>query len=140
MQKNDCSTGTVPSATKRMAATKGRDNPRELAIRSALHRRGLRFRVHCCVIPGTKRTVDILFPKSKTAVFLDGCFWHNCPEHGTWPKSNSKWWSEKLLANKARDENTNKRLKEAGWKVIRVWEHHSVDEAFDIILTALKAD
>src|SRR4051794_20410372 len=98
------------SASKRMAATHAKDNPRELAVRSALHRMGLRYRVHRRLIPGSTRTVDIVFAGCKLAVFLDGCFWHGCPLHGTTPKTNTEWWREKITANKERDRATDRIL------------------------------
>jgi DNA (cytosine-5)-methyltransferase 1 len=91
-----------PKISKRMAATRGRDNAREVALRSALHRRGFRFRVHLKLLKGLQRTADIAFPSLKIAIFLDGCFWHGCPIHGTWPKNNAEWWREKILTNRKR--------------------------------------
>ncbi|WP_210241627.1 very short patch repair endonuclease [Mesorhizobium sp. B1-1-9] len=112
-----------------MAATPGRDNPRERALRSALHRSGLRFRLHRPLLTNSRRTVDIVFPRARTAVFLDGCFWHGCPTHGTWPKNNAAWWREKIEANIARDRDTDRRLEEQGWTVLRIWEHEPVEVA-----------
>lgn len=117
--------------TKRMSATPGRDNPHERALRSALHRLGLRFRLHRRILTNSRRTVDITFPRAHVAVFLDGCFWHGCPSHGTWPKNNADWWRAKIEANIARDRDTDRRLEELGWRVIRVWEHESIDIAAD---------
>ncbi|MEN1315148.1 very short patch repair endonuclease, partial [Pseudomonas aeruginosa] len=78
-----------PETSQRMSRTPQWDNPRERALRSELHRRGLRFRLHRRVLVSSRRSVDIAFPTSRTAVFMDGCFWHGCPAHGTWPKSNA---------------------------------------------------
>lgn len=113
----------APAVSRRMAATSGRDNPGERALRSQLHRLGLRFRVHYCVLEGTRRTIDIAFPRAKVAIFRDGCFWHGCPIHGTQPRHNAAWWREKIEGNQARDRDTNERLRKLGWRVIRVWEH-----------------
>jgi DNA mismatch endonuclease (patch repair protein) len=65
----------------------------------------------------------------KVAVFCDGCYWHGCPEHGTWPKANAEWWREKIEANKRRDQDTDAELAAAGWAVIRVWEHQDPKDA-----------
>ena len=121
------------STKRRMARTAQRDNPRERALRSALHRRGLRFRLHEPIVPGTRRTADILFRASRVVVFVDGCFWHGCPQHGTWPKNNADWWRSKIEANVARDRDTDDRLNAAGWRVVRVWEHEDVTEAAERI-------
>ena len=125
------------NTSKRMAATRPRDNPRELAVRSALHRIGLRYRIHQRLIPGSSRTADLVFPRHRLAVFLDGCFWHGCPLHGTSPKTNSDWWTEKLKTNKERDRSTNEILRAAGWSVLRIWEHVPLDEAIMLIRAEL---
>ncbi len=114
-----------------MAATTGRDNPRERALRSALHCRGLRFRLHRRLLTNSRRTVDIVFPRARLAVFLDGCFWHGCPSHGTWPKNNAEWWREKIETNVARDRDTDRRLEALGWTVMRIWEHEPIEDAAD---------
>jgi DNA mismatch endonuclease, patch repair protein len=121
------------ATTKRMTATRGRDNPREMELRSALHRRGLRFRLHRALLTDSRRTVDIVFPRARTAVFLDGCFWHGCPTHRSWPKNNADWWREKIEGNIARDRDTDRRLREQGWRVLRIWEHEPIPTAADRI-------
>jgi DNA mismatch endonuclease (patch repair protein) len=108
-----------------MRANRGRDTGPEIALRSELHRLGLRFRIHRRPIPGLRATADIVFGPAKVAVFVDGCFWHRCPIHATAPKANGDWWAEKLDANVARDRYTDKRLEDSGWRVVRVWEHES---------------
>ena len=115
--------------SRRMKATRGRDNDGERALRSALHRLGLRFRLQRRLLPGSTRTTDVVFPKQRVAVFLDGCFWHGCPIHGTWPKRNSDWWRAKIEANVRRDRDTDARLVALGWCVVRVWEHEAPEEA-----------
>lgn len=126
------------ATTKRMEATSGRDNPRERMLRSVLHRRGLRFRLHRRLLTNSRRTVDIVFPRARIAIFVDGCFWHGCPSHGTWPKNNAEWWREKIEANIARDRDTDRRLLEQGWTVLRVWEHETVEFAVDCIDRAVQ--
>jgi DNA mismatch endonuclease (patch repair protein) len=92
----------------------------ELALRRELHRLGLRYRVHFRALPGTP---DIALTKARVAVFVDGCFWHRCPEHGTSPKNNSTWWAAKLAGNVERDRRKDVQLEELGWIPIHVWEH-----------------
>ena len=103
-----------------MGRVKNKDSEAERALRSALHAEGLRFRLHRR-IEGV--TVDIVFSRPRVAVFVDGCFWHGCPKHATFPKSNQDYWLPKLAENKERDKRQSRRLREAGWNVIRVWEH-----------------
>jgi DNA mismatch endonuclease (patch repair protein) len=123
------------TASKRMAATRGKDNPREVAIRSALHRLGFRFRIHRRLIPGSMRTVDIVFGRIRLAIFLDGCFWHACPQHSSIPKTNTDWWTAKLQANIERDRSTTETLERAGWTVLRIWEHVPLSRAVELIST-----
>jgi DNA mismatch endonuclease (patch repair protein) len=111
-----------------MIATSRRDTPCELSLRSAVHGLGLRFRVDW-PLPGTRRRSDLSFVGAKVVVFVDGCFWHACPIHATWPKANGKWWRSKILTNVARDRDTDSRLKKAGWKVLRFWEHEDSERA-----------
>ena len=92
-------------------------------MRSALHRKGLRFRVDKAPLKGLRRRADIVFGPAKVAVFIDGCFWHGCPLHATQPKANEAWWRQKLEANRKRDQETDRKLSEAGWTVIRAWAH-----------------
>jgi DNA mismatch endonuclease, patch repair protein len=106
-----------------MARTGARDTAAELLLRSELHRSGLRFRVDRSVLTGVRRRADIVFGPARVVVFVDGCFWHGCPMHATWPKHNADFWREKIETNRLRDRDTDRRLKRAGWKVIRVWEH-----------------
>jgi DNA mismatch endonuclease (patch repair protein) len=104
-----------------------------MALRRELHRRGLRFRVDFRFdMDGLRRRrADLAFTRRRVAVFVDGCFWHVCPEHATAPRANGAWWAAKLAGNVARDRDTDARLAEAGWTVVRVWEHESVTEAAD---------
>jgi DNA mismatch endonuclease, patch repair protein len=120
-------------ALRRMRSQRQRDTKGELELRSLLHRRGLRFRVHA-LLPGLRRRSDIVFTRARVVVFVDGCFWHGCPEHGTWPKENADWWREKIEANQRRDRDTDARLTAAGWTVIRVWEHEDPTQAADQIV------
>jgi DNA mismatch endonuclease (patch repair protein) len=119
--------------SREMQAQRERDTGIERAIRSRLHARGLRFRVHRRLLKGTRREVDVVFPGAKVAVFVDGCFWHGCPEHGTWPRNNAQFWRAKIEGNVARDRDTDARLQAEGWTVVRVWEHESPADAADRI-------
>jgi len=111
----------------------------ELRVRSELHRRGLRFRKHLQTDVGGRRVVaDIVFPRHRLAVFVDGCFWHMCPEHGTVPRSNSWYWTPKLRRNAERDGEVDELLRGAGWRVLRVWEHMGAPGAADEIEDALR--
>ncbi|MGW1193989.1 very short patch repair endonuclease [Streptomyces sp. NPDC002559] len=114
-----------------MSANKGKDTKPELMLRSALHRRGMRYRVGVRPLPALRRTADVVFPKAKVAVFVDGCFWHGCPEHYRPAKRRGQKWEDKIQANRDRDAATNLALKEAGWTVVRIWEHEDLDEAAD---------
>lgn len=131
---------TDPVTSARMARVRNRDTAPELAVRRELHRRGRRFFVQRPLF-GTRRRADILFPKAKVAVLVDGCFWHSCPEHATRPKRNAEWWAEKLATNVRRDRETDRLLAEAGWSVVRIWEHETptaaADRVEDVLVSAL---
>lgn len=122
-----------------MSTARRRDTGPELALRRLLHAAGLRYRVAYPVPGNRRRTIDIAFPTLRIAVFVDGCFWHGCPEHGTRPRSNESWWAVKLAANLARDQDTSARLAEQGWQVIRIWEHEEPDLAAQEVANAVSA-
>jgi DNA mismatch endonuclease (patch repair protein) len=129
---------TSSAVTAVMRANRKTDTGPEKALRSELHRMGYRFRKHVA-IAGTDRTAraDICFSRQRVAVFVDGCFWHGCPEHGTVPRQNVGYWTPKLAANKARDCAVDIALAGAGWRVLRVWEHESVPDAANRIASVL---
>jgi DNA mismatch endonuclease (patch repair protein) len=106
-----------------MRANKSKDTAPERALRSAIHSLGLRYRVGVRPIPGFRRTADLVFTRARVAVFLDGCFWHGCPEHYRPATRNSEFWTAKIAGNQARDANTDAALADAGWRIVRVWEH-----------------
>jgi len=114
-----------------MQGNRASDTGPELALRSELHRRGLRYRVHYTPVVGLRCRADVVFPKARIAVFVDGCFWHRCPEHGTSPTTNAPYWQAKLDRNTARDRRNDIALVEAGWTVVRVWEHERAQDAAD---------
>ncbi len=129
-----------------VAATKiGKANRRtgtkpEVRLRSALHRRGHRYRKDHLLRAGTARVrPDVVFTRWKVAVFVDGCFWHGCPDHQHVPKSNREYWVPKLAANVERDRRVDAALADAGWIVVRVWEHHDVDGAVAVVEDALSS-
>lgn len=116
------------AVSKRMRANRRRDTQAELAVRSALHRSGLRFFVDRPIkLPARIVRPDVVFPRARVAVFIDGCFWHVCPEHGTQPRRNEAYWAPKLRRNVERDRAVDAALTQAGWHVARFWEHERVD-------------
>ncbi len=121
-----------------MQGNRKRDTRPELALRSALHRRGLRYRVNARPASSLSRRADIVFRRQKVAIFVDGCFWHGCPEHGTSPRTNSGYWRAKIARNIERDRQTDVELASAGWAVVRVWEHEAPEEAAGRIMEALE--
>lgn len=113
-----------PVRSRNMAAVRRTDTKPELALRSALHRDGLRFRKDFPIrLDGARARPDIVFTRARIAVFVDGCFWHSCPQHGTRPATNTDYWNPKLERNAARDRRNTEALTSAGWTVIRIWEH-----------------
>jgi len=120
-----------------MSRQRRRDTAPEVALRRELHRRGLRFFVDRAPLTGLRRRADLVFPRRRLAVYVDGCFWHRCPVHATDPKNNSEWWAAKLAGNVARDRDTDARLAAAGWTVVRIWEHEDPLVAADRVQNAL---
>ena len=112
-----------------MSAQLSRNTKIEIRLRSLLHARGLRYRVHQRPLSRHRRTADVVFTRAKVAVYVDGCFWHGCPLHGTWPKRNSDFWRDKIEANMRRDRETDASLTEAGWMPVHVWEHEDTQQA-----------
>lgn len=113
----------------RLRRQRVRDTAPELAVRRLVHAQGLRYRVDARPLPGLRRRADLVFSRARVAVFVDGCFWHSCPEHASAPKSNAAWWREKLQQTKDRDGHTDATLAAAGWMVVRIWEHEPPAEA-----------
>ncbi|WP_336603865.1 very short patch repair endonuclease [Agromyces seonyuensis] len=121
-----------------MKANRGRDTQPELAVRRLLHAVGLRYRVNFRPIPRLNRTADVVFTRQKVAVFIDGCFWHGCPEHYQRPVSNREYWDPKVARNIARDLDTTRRLVSASWIVLRYWEHEAPEEVAKSIAACVK--
>lgn len=121
-----------------MAAIRRKDTKPEVKLRSALHRLGYRFRKDYVVrIDGKVIRPDIAFTRHKLAIFVDGCFWHRCPEHGRPPSVNSEYWSPKLRGNVDRDRRQTAALESAGWRVLRCWEHQPVEAALAMVVSQL---
>lgn len=108
---------------KTMQGNRGRDTKAELAVRRLVHANGLRYRVNARPEPELRRTADLLFTRARVAVFIDGCYWHGCPEHFSMPATNLEYWSTKIGRNQARDLETTTLLEARGWLVLRFWEH-----------------
>lgn len=129
---------TDAATSARLSKQRRRDTKPEVALRRELHRRGLRYFVDRAPLKGLRRRADLVFPRHKVAVYVDGCFWHSCPMHATKPRNNAEWWAAKLAANVARDRDTDERLEAEGWTVVRVWEHESASNAADQVVRAVR--
>lgn len=126
----EASWASSPGVARSMRSNRRRDTKPEIAIRSLLHRQGFRYRVDFAPLAAHKRRrADIVFMRLKIAVFIDGCFWHGCPEHASYPKSNTNYWLPKLARNIERDRETDELLGSAGWRVLRIWEHTGAENA-----------
>jgi DNA mismatch endonuclease (patch repair protein) len=133
----------VPEARRRiMRSNTRRDTSPERAIRSALHAAGLRFRVDFPIKVAGGRPIrpDVVFPRRRVAVFIDSCWWHSCPEHGTTPKTNAEYWVPKLKSNVERDREQTARLRENKWQVLRIWTHVSPHDAVELVRRALEGN
>ncbi|MFF1384680.1 very short patch repair endonuclease [Arthrobacter sp. NPDC058288] len=119
----DHSWASSPAARKIMQGNRSKDTAPELAIRRAVHALGLRYRVAVRPLHGIRRSADLVFPRAKVAVFVDGCFWHGCPEHYREPASNIEFWRLKVATNRARDIETTELFRLSGWVVLRFWAH-----------------
>jgi DNA mismatch endonuclease (patch repair protein) len=120
-----------------MQANPSRDTSPEMLLRSALHRAGLRFRKDTRPVPSLKCKADVVFPRARVCVFVDGCFWHGCPRHFRVPKTNGSWWKEKVEDNRARDKRKTRQLRSHGWTVLCYWEHEVKSESLDSIVRAV---
>ena len=107
-------------------------------MRSAVHRRGLRYRVSIRPVPEVRRTADLVFATAHVAVFVDGCYWHGCPEHYVPSLSNQEYWTQKITGNRARDADTNAKLLARDWIPLRVWAHEDPEDAADRILKIVR--
>jgi DNA mismatch endonuclease (patch repair protein) len=128
-----------PAVRRSMIGNRSRDTAPERALRSALHRLGLRFRVDARPVPTIARRADVVLRRDRVAVFLDGCFWHGCPDHFRSPATDAHYWTAKIAANRARDASTDALLEAAGWIVVRAWEHEPTPVAARRVVAALAA-
>ena len=121
----------------KMLGNRSRDTMPEILVRSLVHKRGLRYRVDERPLPDLRRRADLVFRRAKIAVFIDGCYWHGCPEHYREPSTNSDYWRDKIEGNRRRDQDTNELLAQAGWEVLRFWEHEDENEVANTVCAAV---
>jgi DNA mismatch endonuclease (patch repair protein) len=126
------------AARARMVATRRRDTPKELELRRLIHNQGLRFRVDAPPIRSSRKRADLVFRSAQVAVFVDGCFWHGCPDHYTTPKSNHAWWTQKIGSNRKRDTDAVHELTASGWIALRFWEHEDMALASSVVADAVR--
>lgn len=128
-----------PAISARMSRTRGRDTSAEMAVRIQLHRRGLRYRVNYRPVPGLRRTADIVFTRQRIAILIDGCFWHGCPTHYR-PATGSRrrFWASKIADNQRRDRDSTDTFTQAGWVVLRFWEHEDAVAVANAITAAVR--
>lgn len=120
-----------------MLGNRRRDTGPEVVVRRLLHGAGKRYRVDFPMPGARRRRIDIAFTRARVAVFVDGCFWHGCPEHYTVPRRNALYWAEKVQRNQRRDRDTETTLTAAGWRVLRFWEHEAPEQVVAAVLDAL---
>ena len=130
---------STPAIRKTMLGNRSRDTAPELAVRRAVHAMGLRYRVAYRPEPRLRRTADLVFTRARVAVFIDGCYWHGCPEHYIEPARNVDYWRPKIARNRERDAETSAALGEAGWRVLRFWSHEDPHEVARRIAEAVRA-
>jgi DNA mismatch endonuclease, patch repair protein len=130
---------STPAVRARMQRQQTRDTKPELAVRRLLHAAGLRYRVDAAPLATLRRRADVVFGPAKVALFVDGCFWHGCPDHGARAThSNPDYWHEKVRRNRERDRRTDELLEEAGWIPVRVWEHEDPREVAEQVMLVVK--
>ncbi|WP_071655715.1 very short patch repair endonuclease [Mangrovactinospora gilvigrisea] len=123
---------------KSMLGNRNRDTSPELALRRLVHAAGLRYRVAAKPLAKMRRTADMVFRPTRIAVFIDGCYWHGCPDHFVQPKTNPEYWENKIGGNIRRDRETDQRLTDEGWLVLRFWEHQPAEECAAIVEDAVR--
>jgi DNA mismatch endonuclease (patch repair protein) len=127
-----------PAVRLVMQGNRKRDTGPELSLRRAVHAAGLRYRVATRPLPNRPWTADLVFSRARVAVFLDGCYWHGCPDHYTAPRTNTGYWSSKIGRNRSRDALVDTELREAGWRPVRIWEHEPTDAALIKVVEAVR--
>lgn len=138
MNDEPASWASSEATRKVMRANRSRDTGPEVRIRRLLHAAGMRYRVGTRPLPELRRTADIVFRKERVAVFVDGCYWHGCRIHKRMPKSNTEFWKAKITSNMQRDDETSRVLREAGWLVLRFWEHDDPAVAAQEVIEAVR--
>lgn len=126
-------------ARRAMQGNRSSDTAPELAVRRLVHAAGLRYRVNARPVPTLRRTADLVFTRRHVAVFIDGCFWHGCPEHHRRPTANAAYWRSKVERNRERDASTDDALRAEGWTVLRFWEHEPPEAVAAAITAAVRA-
>ena len=129
---------TSPGTRRSMRSNRGRDTKPEIAVRRIVHAQGLRYRVSARPEPDFRRTADLLFTRARVAVFIDGCYWHGCPDHYTAPVANGEFWAAKVARNRERDAETTAELTSRSWTVLRFWEHKSAQDIADIVVDSVR--
>ncbi len=130
---------STPEISHRMRRVRQQNTSAEAGLRRELYARGLRYRVQVPVLTKPRRVADVAFSGLRVAVFIDGCFWHGCPEHATWPKANAEFWRSKILANMERDLDTDRRLREDGWAVVRAWAHEAPGDIASRVVSVVRS-
>lgn len=130
---------TTAAVRKSMRSNRSRDTRPELAVRRAAHALGLRYRVDARPLPGVRCRADMIFTRRRLAVFIDGCWWHGCPDHHRPPRANGQYWAAKVARNIERDRRTDHMLADAGWRVLRIWEHDDPAEAAQRVADAVRS-
>ncbi|MBC7276213.1 very short patch repair endonuclease [Nocardioides sp.] len=135
---NTGSWAATPQTRRSMQSNRGRDTKPELAIRRLVHAAGLRYQVDARPIESLSRRADLVFRKARVAIFIDGCFWHGCPEHHTVARTNASFWAEKVRRTRERDIETTAALEAAGWIAVRIWEHEDPVEAANWVVSIVR--
>lgn len=130
---------STPAVRRSMQGNRRRDTKPEVAVRRLVHASGLRYRVDFRPLTSLNRRADLVFTRHKIAVFIDGCFWHGCPDHHTVARSNKEYWAAKVSQNRERDHDTDRALRSAGWTVLRAWEHEPAGEVARRVIDAVEA-
>lgn len=130
---------STPAVRRSMQGNRRRDTKPEVAVRRLVHAAGLRYRVDFKPLKLLNRRADMVFPRLKIAVFVDGCFWHGCPKHHTVAESNAVYWAEKVRRNQQRDRHTDQVLESDGWVVLRAWEHEPPEDVAERVIDAVRA-
>jgi len=136
---NSMTQRVLPSTSSRMSRQATRDTAPEKSLRRELRKLGLGYRLNRRPVPALRRTADIVFVGARVAVFVDGCFWHGCPDHKGMPRNNGRWWAEKIARNQARDADTDARLRSVDWISVRIWEHEAPEVAASRIAEIVRA-